>query len=102
MGKVIEREMQGVITKQLINKDYFILGDAYRLHIGTNHFVNAILREVGDDYVEFDYLDIPGLNGTIKCANHTFKRYTCSELFRCDDTDIVHMTPDYAEGKLWK
>ena len=47
--------MAGIITTYLIDKDYFEVGEAFRLHISTNNFRNAILTSVTDNKVVFMY-----------------------------------------------
>ena len=47
--------LRGIIVGYRIDRSFFKYGDAYRLKLGTNYYVNAICIKVEDTKVTFGY-----------------------------------------------
>jgi len=82
--------MAGILVKYTIDKDYFELGEAYRIKISTNNFKNCLLTEVSDDKVKFTYYDK---------GNLSVIEYNISDL-RFRNLWIVKLKEDYKDGKF--
>lgn len=83
--------MQGIVTTHSIDKDYFEIGEAYRLHISTNNFKNALLIDADNNRVVFNYLD----KGSIQTLE-----LTVEDLMYRNNYDIIKLKPDYNDGRF--
>lgn len=83
--------MAGIITTYSIDKDYFEVGESFRLHISTNNFRNAILTSVTDNKVVFMYWQ----NGEMQILE-----LTVDDLMYRNHYDIIKLKPDYEDGKF--
>lgn len=82
---------RGIITTYSIDKDYFVYGDAYRLKLGVNNYVNAICIKVEDDSVTFGYYN--------KNAFESLK-LSLSQLMYGNSYEIRKLKVDYKDGEF--
>lgn len=80
---------RGIITTYSIDKDYFVYGDAYRLKLGVNNYVNAICIKVEDDSVTFGYYN----KGSFDIIT-----LTLNDLMFSNSYDIRQLEVDYENG----
>lgn len=82
---------RGIITTYSIDKDYFVYGDAYRLKLGVNNYVNAICIKVDDNSVTFGYYN--------KNAFESL-RLSIDQLMYGNRYEIRRLMVDYAYGEF--
>lgn len=80
---------RGIIVEYKIDKNYFKYGEAYRLKLGVNHYVNAICTNVEDDKVTFGYHNKDSFD---------ILTLTLSDLMYRNGYDIRRLKVDYEHG----
>lgn len=82
--------MSGIITKYLIDKDYFKVGEVYRIRLSSNNLKNCILTNVTDEKVTFKYFDSKEVKVFELSVNE----------LRFRGFDIVKLKTNYVDGKF--
>lgn len=80
--------MKGINIKYSLDKEYFKVGEAYSLHLGTNKFRVGLLVKYSEESVTFKILEGEDL------IDLTLTLYQ----LRQNDYGMVKMKPDYNDG----
>ena len=53
-------ENNGVLTIYKLDTNKFTIGEAFEFYLGTNNYVNAILREINVEHQELTFITLNG------------------------------------------
>lgn len=82
--------MNGIDVKYSLNSDYFEVGCAYQMRLGTNDFRVGLLIKYSEDSLTFKILE----KGEVSDLTLTVDQ------LRFHDYWLVKMEPDYENGKF--
>lgn len=80
----------GINTKYTINFDYFKLGSAYQLHLGTNKFRIAIITQLSEEDITFKYFEDDDIISLHMSVNELMY----------NNYEITKLEPDYVHGQF--
>lgn len=80
---------RGIVVEYKIDKNYFKYGEAYRLKLGVNNYVNTICIKVEDDKVSFGYHNK---------SSFDIITLTLGDLMFRNSYDIRRLKVDYEHG----
>ena len=84
--------MKGINVEYSLNPEYFEVGTAYRLRMGTNDFKVGLLTSYSREQVTFKMIDNKG-----KLFDLTLKLFD----LKYNDYDLIRLVPDYKDGYFY-
>lgn len=83
--------MNGLIVHYTLDPNYFQIGKAYQLHLGTNDYRVGVITKLSENQVTFIVFDEKGKSEEL--------RFTSESLLH-NTMDMIRLEPDYCKGKL--
>ena len=86
----MSKHYAGINTKYTINFDYFKLGSAYQLHLGSNKFRIAIVVQLTEDDITFRYFE----------GYEMIEIHMSVDELMFNNYEITKLEPDYVDGQF--